>query len=92
MSTSNSTTDIATLVSHVVSEIEGKMTDVVFLVIQTDHELMRRYLDLIRKHGVDTVNQEIGKAVKAELHHAKDGERNENPRSTLIQSYQMHTK
>ena len=47
-----------------VSRIKERLTDEVFLLIQTDRELMANYLHEVEAHGWKTVNQTIGRAVK----------------------------
>ncbi len=65
------------------------ITDEVFLLIQNDRGLMHEYLRLVQSEGLDTVNQWIGRSVKARFQLENLPERQGAPRSTLIQSHQM---
>lgn len=66
-----------------------RITDEIFLTIQRDRNLMREYLEAVRKQGAETVNQEIGKIVKAAYKLTDSKEREENPSCTLISSHQI---
>jgi len=58
-------------------------------MIQNDRELMYEYLKLVEAHGLITVNQQIGKALKNRFNLSNDAQREFSPQSTLIQSYQQ---
>lgn len=73
----------------VFGQFEATITDRVFLLIQNDHELMHEYLRLVHDKGLDTVNQQIGKAVKEHFKLENAAERGTTPNSTLIQSFQI---
>ena len=60
----------------------------IFLLIQNDRRLMYEYLRAVEEKGLDTVNQQIGKAVKAQYQLINVNEREDNPSCTLIQSHQ----
>ncbi len=68
--------------------INKKITNIVFLEIQNDRELMRHYLRCIENHGLDNTNQQIGKAVKQRYQLTNAIERDNDPSCTLIQSHQ----
>jgi hypothetical protein len=72
---------------NVISQLNKRITDLVFLEIQSDRELMQQYLGLVEAHGLAPVNRTIGKAVKA-VYGLTDADRENNPQSTLIQSHQ----
>ena len=65
------------------------ITDQVFLSIQEDRGLMKEYLRLVEKNGLDKVNQGIGKNVKDHFKLTNKKERIKNPKSLLIQSHQV---
>ena len=48
-----------------IAKLNRRITNEVFLTIQNDRELMLPYLRAVEELGLDTVNQQIGKAVKA---------------------------
>jgi len=65
-----------------------RITNEVFLTIQNDRSLMLEYLRAVEAKGLDTVNQTIGKEVKAAYQLTNVNEREDNPSCTLIQSHQ----
>ena len=72
-----------------IAKLNRRITNEVFLTIQNDRELMLPYLRAVEELGLDTVNQQIGKAVKASYQLVNDAERENNPSCTLIQSQQI---
>ena len=83
--------DVTAFAEKALSRFAKRITDEVFLLIQNDRELMQEYLRLVQESGLDTVNQWIGRKVKerfALANETGDEARNEDPRSTLIQSHQ----
>ena len=56
--------EIVIFATEAISVLNKKITDEVFLLIQSDRELMRQYLDLVANNGVATTNRLIGKTVK----------------------------
>lgn len=79
--------EINDLASKAIAKMNMKITDEIFLIIQEDRELMRDYLILVQEKDLCQVNKGIGKAVKSSYRLANCG-RADNPRSTLIKSYQ----
>jgi len=71
-----------------ISILNKKITNEVFLIIQNDRSLMHEYLRAVEKHGLDTVNQTIGKEVKVAYNLVNINDREDNPSCTLIQSHQ----
>jgi hypothetical protein len=65
-----------------------RITNEIFLIIQNNRELMHNYLRAVEKNGLDTVNQQIGKAVKEQYQLVNMDDREDNPSCTLIQSHQ----
>ena len=49
---------------------------------------MYEYLRAVEDNGLDTVNQQIGKAIKSQYQLINVNDREDNPSSTLIQSHQ----
>jgi hypothetical protein len=72
-----------------IARLNRRITNEVFLTIQNDRELMLHYLRAVEKDGLDTVNQQIGRAVKAAYQLMNANERENNPSCTLIQSHQI---
>ena len=68
--------------------LNKKITNEVFLVIQTNRSLMLEYLRAIERDGLDSVNRTIGKEVKAAYKLSNIDDREDNPDCTLIQSHQ----
>lgn len=83
--------EINDFINKVINEKNKIITDEVFLLIQNNHELMQDYLRLVEEKGLDEVNRQIGKGIKACYNLANDVEREADPKSTLISSYQMHS-
>ena len=71
-----------------IDRLNRKITNSIFLEIQNDRELMLRYLRCVEKRGLNTTNQQIGKAVKAAYKLENLDEREDNPDCTLIGSHQ----
>lgn len=68
--------------------LNKKITDEVFLTIQNKRSLMLEYLRAVEADGLDSVNQTIGKEIKAAYQLTNANEREDNPSCTLIQSHQ----
>jgi len=75
------------LAEEAISRFNKKITNEIFTLIQSDHELMLQYLRIVERDGLDTTNQTIGKVVKAE-YGLTNADREDNPSCTLIQSHQ----
>ena len=74
---------------EVFAEFNKEITDKVFLKIQNDSVLMKKYLDMVEKKGRHTVNQKLGEAVKNE-YDLPNTAKCEEPESTLIETYTEH--
>lgn len=74
-----------------IARLNARITDEIFLIIQNDRDLMHEYLRAIESQqgGLTTVNQTIGRIVKDRYVLTNAENRQENPRSTLIQSHQQ---
>ena len=68
--------------------LNKKITNEVFLTIQNNRHLMLEYLMAVESNGLDSVNQTIGKEVKAAYQLTNINDREDNPSCTLIQSHQ----
>ena len=62
-----------------IARLNRRITNEVFLTIQTDKELMLQYLRAVEEQGLDTVNQQIGKKVKESYQLINVAERENNP-------------
>ena len=76
--------------NKVVTQFCDELTDLLFLYIENDKELMLEYLRLVSDHSLDTVNQDLGLQFK-EKFFVSNKDRNDNPKSKLIMSYTKHT-
>lgn len=76
------------IVEKAIRRMNKKITNEIFLIIQNDRELMQEYLRAVEKEGLDTVNQTIGKRVKASYGLVNMNDREDNPSCALIQSHQ----
>ena len=77
------------IAKEAIAILNKRITNEVFLTIQNNRALMQEYLRAIQDQGLDTVNQTIGKEVKAAYKLANVNDREDNPSCTLIQSHQM---
>lgn len=68
--------------------LNKKITSEVFMIIQNNRSLMLEYLRAVEEKGLDSVNKNIGKEVKAAYQLTNINEREDNPSCTLIQSHQ----
>lgn len=75
------------IANKAIEKLNSKITNEIFTIIQNDRELMQAYLRAVESDGLNLVNQNIGKAVKA-AYDLTDSERENNPTCTLIQSHQ----
>ncbi|MHB9142991.1 MAG: hypothetical protein ACYC25_14050 [Paludibacter sp.] len=73
----------------VTDKFNEELTDLIFLYIENDAELMHDYLRLISDKDLDTVNKALGRKIK-EKFGVENLERSNNPKSKLIQSYTKH--
>ena len=52
------------LAQKAISQMNKRITNEIFMLIQNDRSLMHEYLRAVEEHGLEPVNQQIGKAVK----------------------------
>ncbi len=76
------------IAAEAIARLNKRITNEVFLIIQNDRDLMQSYLRAVEEHGLDTLNQQIGKAVKKSYHLANVNDRENDPSCSLIQSHQ----
>jgi len=77
------------IAQYAIARLNKRITNEIFLIIQNDRELMHEYLLAVESNQLKTVNQQIGKAVKAAYGLVNADEREDNPSCTLIQSHQI---
>lgn len=68
--------------------LNKKITNEVFMIIQNNRSLMLKYLREVESKGLDSVNQIIGKEVKAAYQLTNINDIEDNPSCILIQSHQ----
>ena len=71
-----------------IEKLNKQITNEVFLIIQSDKDLMHNYLKAVEEKGLDVVNRTIGLEVKKQYNLVNINDREENPSCTLIQSHQ----
>ena len=72
----------------VISKMNKRITNEIFILIQNDRQLMQEYLDLVHEHGAHSVHSGIGKEIKRTYGLKNLNDREDNPSCTLIQSHQ----
>ena len=80
--------DIEELANEAMSRFNKRITNEIFLMIQSDRDLMRGYLECVQAHGADTSNRGIGKAVKQRYRLENGAYREHEQSSPLISSHQ----
>ena len=73
---------------EVLKRFSLEITDLVFLMIQEDRDLMQMYLAAVGNKGKGAVNRSLGKAIKARFKLDNLPTREDSPRSSLISSHQ----
>lgn len=80
-------TVVKSLLDAVKSRIEKDQTDVAFLIIENDRELMKQYLDAVASHGLHDLNRSIGKEIGSRRGQKATFHENSAQLSRLIQTY-----
>ena len=80
--------NIKELGEKAIAVLNKRITNEIFLIIQNDKNLMKEYLRLVEKEGLDKVNMQIGKLIKNSYKLINLNDREDNPSCTLIQSHQ----
>ncbi len=76
--------------NKVINQFSNEITDLVFLYIENDEELMLEYLRVVSDHTLDKTNQTLGSAIRQRFNLDNDGKES-NPKSKLIKSYTVHS-
>jgi hypothetical protein len=75
---------------YAIKKFEDNPIDALFCYIQSDKELMKKYLDLVAdKHDLGLINRTIARTLAVQRGTKSCGNRNEEPNSSLIQSYSL---
>jgi hypothetical protein len=90
MSNREINTDTRNFANEVQVEFYRRLTDLLFLCIEKNENLLKQYENLVALYGKDIINQDLGLLFK-EMFNVDNLERNFNPESTLINSYTQHT-
>lgn len=77
-------------IDEVLNQFAGDITDKVFLMIQNDPKLMEKYLKLINKSDLNTLNAKIGRAVKEKFNLDNIGKCDKQKSTLIIDSYERH--
>ncbi len=80
---------VSVFADKVLDEFAKSITDKIFLEIENDRELMQEYLRLVEQNGLQVVNSQIGRKVKARFALNNDQTRQESPQSKLIKTHQQ---
>lgn len=85
----NESSELKQFCDDVLKEFKDNITDAVFCYLQSDKELMRRYLALMREYekGKQTVNSQLAQAVTREFDLKSTKQKNMTPNSVLIESF-----
>lgn len=73
---------------EVLNQFSKEITDLVFLMIQDERELMQLYLEAVGEKGRGAVNRSLGKAIKVRYNLENLTTRESEPVSSLISSHQ----
>jgi len=77
-------------IDRVLNKFANDITDRVFLMIQNDKELMQEYLGLLASSAKkDGLNSKVGEQIRVKFN-LKNAGRCNDPKSTLIRSYERH--
>jgi len=76
------------IAQEAIGKMNKQITNEIFMIIQNNRELMYEYLRAVEANGLDSVNQTIGREVKAAYQLTNIDDRDDNPSCTLIQSHQ----
>lgn len=90
MSNREINTDTIRFANKVYPEFYRRLTDLLFLCIEKNEDLLEQYENLVVLYGKDIINQDLGLLFK-DMFNVDNLDRNFNPESTLINSYTQHT-
>lgn len=74
--------------TELLEKFDKIITDQVFQFIESDRHLMHDYLNTVSANGLKTVNSEISKAIKKHYGLKNVNNKNKEPQSKLIQSFE----
>ena len=85
----NETSELKQFCDDVLTEFQNNITDAVFCYLQSDKDLMRRYLALMRDfgRGKQTLNSQLAQAITREFGLKSTKRIKETPNSVLIESF-----
>ena len=85
----NETSELKQFCDDVLKEFKDNTTDAVFCYLQSDKDLMRRYLALVREYekGKQTLNSQLAQAITREFGLKSTKRIKETPNSVLIESF-----
>ena len=85
----NESITLSQFCDEVLNKFKGNLTDAVFCYLQSDKELMCKYLTLVRnlEKGKQTVNSQLAQAVTREFDLKSTKQKNMTPNSMLIESF-----
>lgn len=85
----NETSELKQFCDDVLKEFKDNITDAVFCYLQSDKELMCRYLALMREYGKgkQTLNSQLAQAITREFGLKSTKRIKETPNSVLIESF-----
>lgn len=82
-------TELSKFCQDVLNEFNDNITDAVFCYLQSNKELMCRYMELVRhlEKGKQTVNSQLAQAITRKFGLISTKQKNEKPNSVLIESF-----
>jgi nitrogenase subunit NifH len=79
--------ELKEFIEELLAKKNARITDEVFLLIEKDRDLMKKYLKLVEEKKLQTVNSQIARAVVKKYGLESDTVRNYEPESVLVTSY-----
>lgn len=76
------------IAEQAIERMNKRITNEIFIIIQSERNLMSEYLRAVQDNGLDAVNQMIGKEIKNSYQLVNVNDRENNPSCTLIKSHQ----
>lgn len=85
----NETSELKQFCDDVLCEFKNNITDAVFCYLQSDKELMCRYLELVKglDKGKQTINSQLAQSITREFGLKSTKQKHEAPNSVLIESF-----
>ena len=79
--------ELKEFIEELLAKKNARITDEVFLLIEKDRDLMKKYLKLVEEKSLQTVNSQIARGVVKKYGLESDTVRNYEPESVLVTSY-----